>query len=441
MKRLLTLFCALVLVTSVSAQRVAVLEFTAGSGVSQADIDGVASIFNTYFTPNGYTLVERIQIERVISEQNLQKDKITQAQMVRIGEILNVSVIVTGKINIHAGEYNIDVQALNVESGVLCGKAGITWKPDSSYRNAMKQLALDLADQIAIKPIEPVIEKKNNIRKRTEVEVVLGYLKVYPTELGVFPSAPNTVIAQINRQHLYDYDTWRIPTIEELALLRANDYLSDETYISSSTAKSSGIVLLVTDDLETYTQKQARLAQEVPSKADEQRVATTSHKDNFEVNTPTSEPKKSVKTARFTIMNDVDFAFGDGLVIGSPTLMVGSTLKDRVFIGIGSSLIIDYDNDIAIPIYANSRVYFTKNTAVRPYFSLSIGGEVYNGGFYINPSIGIDIPISNKLGIYTSVGYEGATNWCYYCDWYDHEYDSHPVFLNYVNIKLGIRFQ
>ncbi|MBQ5595058.1 MAG: hypothetical protein IIU78_05055 [Alistipes sp.] len=443
MKRLLTLFCALLLVTSVSAQRVAVLEFTAGSGVSQADIDGVASIFNTYFTPNGYTLVERIQIERVISEQNLQKDKITQAQMVRIGEILNVSVIVTGKINIHAGEYNIDVQALNVESGVLCGKAGITWKPDSSYRNAMKQLALDLADQIAIKPIEPVIEKKNNIRKRTEVEVVLGYLKVYPTELGVFPSAPNTVIAQINRQHLYDYDTWRIPTIEELALLRANDYLSDETYISSSTAKSSGIVLLVTDDNETYSQKQARLAQEANIRKTQKQnttteivetiVATTTEDNNTEVVVSESTETKTLShiftnmDKEFTIMGDLDFAFGGGLVLGSPFVTIGGTLNDRVFLGAGTGFLMDFWNDIYLPLYFNTRVYFTKNTFIRPYISASIGAELTHMNIYIIPALGIEIPFSKKIDIYLSAGPE-ITN--------DEKHYDLPLF----SLKLGLRF-
>lgn len=428
MRNLLSIVCAIFIVSNLYAQRVAVLDFNAGSGVSQADVDGISAIFNTYFTPNGYTLVERIQIDRVIDEQNLQRGQITEEQMVRIGEILNVSMVVVGKINVTLGQYNVDVQAVNVESGTIAGKSGATWTPNSSYREMMQSIATDLAEQISIKPIEVIHEEKNTVRKRNEVEVVLGYLKVYPTELGVFPGAPSTVIAQINRQHLYDYDTWRIPSDEELALLRANNYLSDSVYISSSKMRSEGVVLLVTDDLETYSQKQDRLRHE----------GTGIYVDNAsQNNTQTAQtyiPHKEIikvdKMARFTIMNDVDFAFGDGFVIGSPTLIVGSTIKNKVFVGIGSSLIIDYDNDMAIPIYVSSRLYLTNNTAIRPYFSLSVGGEVYNGGGYINPSIGIDIPISKKFGIYLSAGYEGVTQ--YYHNYY---------FASYINLKLGIRFQ
>ena len=100
MKKLSIFICALFAVATVSAQRVAVLDFNAGVGVSQADVDGISAIFNTYFSPKGYTLVERTQIDRVIDEQNFQRGKLTQAQMVRIGEILNVSKVVIGDVNI-----------------------------------------------------------------------------------------------------------------------------------------------------------------------------------------------------------------------------------------------------------------------------------------------------------------------------------------------------
>lgn len=267
MKKLSVLICALFAVATVSAQRVAVLDFNAGVGVSQADVDGISAIFNTYFSPRGYTLVERTQIDRVIDEQNFQRGKLTQTQMVRIGEILNVSKVVIGDVNIVMNQYNVDVRVVNVESGTISAKDGATWSPGSSYRTMMSQLASRLAGKIAITPTAPVTSSATtpaspSVRKRTTVEVVMGYLKVFPTELGVFPSEPTSVIAQINNQHMHDYDTWRIPTAEELALLRANGYLADVAYMSKSTNSSSGVVLLVTDDNETYSQKENRRKEE-----------------------------------------------------------------------------------------------------------------------------------------------------------------------------------
>ena len=152
MKKLSIFICALFAVASVSAQRIAVLDFNAGVGVSQADVDGISAIFNTYFSPSGYTLVERTQIDRVVEEQNFQRGKLTQSQMVRVGQILNVSKVVVGDVNIVMNQYNVDVRVVNVESGTISAKDGATWSPGSSYRTMMSQLASRLASQIAITP-------------------------------------------------------------------------------------------------------------------------------------------------------------------------------------------------------------------------------------------------------------------------------------------------
>lgn len=143
---------ALMVMATVSAQRVAVLDFNAGTGVSQADVDGISAIFNTYFSPKGYTLVERTRIDRVIDEQDFQRSKMTQSQMVRVGELLNVSKVVIGDVNLVMGQYNIDVRVVNVESGTISATDGATWSPGSSYRTMMSGLASRLANQIAITP-------------------------------------------------------------------------------------------------------------------------------------------------------------------------------------------------------------------------------------------------------------------------------------------------
>ncbi|MBR6244605.1 hypothetical protein IKR20_03425 [bacterium] len=115
-KFLVFLGLMLLLATPLFAQRAAVMEFKAGVGISQADVDGLSGIFTTYFRPAGFTMVERTQIDRVISEQGFQRSSLTEAQMVRIGEILNLSMIVIGDINVVAGEYNVDARVVNVES-------------------------------------------------------------------------------------------------------------------------------------------------------------------------------------------------------------------------------------------------------------------------------------------------------------------------------------
>ena len=259
MKKLFS-FCLLcLLAVSAMAQRAAVMEFKAGVGISQADVDGLSGIFTTYFRPAGYTMVERTQIDRVIDEQGFQRSSLTDDQMVRIGEILNVSKIVLGDVNIARGQYNVDVRVVNVEGGTIAAAEGAAFE-GSSYREHMKSIAQKLAGKIAISAGPTVGSQPTPSPKtRTNVETVYGYLHVFPNELGVFQSIPTNVISNINNQGMHGYDEWRVPTNEELSLLRANGYLSSAQYMTKENA--SGMVLLVTTD-KSVAEKEAIRAEQ-----------------------------------------------------------------------------------------------------------------------------------------------------------------------------------
>ena len=149
MKKLFSLSLICLLTVSAMAQRAAVMEFKAGVGISQADVDGISGIFTTYFRPAGYTMIERTQIDRIIEEQRMQRSAMTESQMVRVGQLLNLSKIVIGDVNIVMGQYNVDVRVINVESGTIAATEGATFA-GSSYRETMKSLAQKLAGQIAI---------------------------------------------------------------------------------------------------------------------------------------------------------------------------------------------------------------------------------------------------------------------------------------------------
>ncbi|MBR4582669.1 MAG: hypothetical protein IKO34_02530 [Bacteroidales bacterium] len=237
---------------TMNAQRCAVLEFKAGVGISQADVDGISAIFITYFRPAGYTMVERTQIDKAIEEQGFQRSKMTESQMVRIGQILNVSKIVVGDVNIVMGQYNVDARVINVETGTIAATEGATFA-GSSYRTTMQSIATKLAGKIAITPgatvsatpTPPTPPASTSPKQRTKVEILYGYLKIFPNELGTFQAEPTTVISQINAQAQHGYNNWRIPTNEELSLMRANNYLGYGEYMTKES--KHGIVLLVSD--------------------------------------------------------------------------------------------------------------------------------------------------------------------------------------------------
>lgn len=246
MKKLLSFALMCLMALSMSAQRCAVLEFKAGVGISQADVDGISAIFITYFRPAGYTMVERTQIDKAIDEQGFQRSKMTESQMVRIGQILNVSKIVVGDVNVVMGQYNVDARVINVESGTIAATEGATFA-GSSYRSTMQSIAQKLAAKIAITSGGTVQANttQQTPQQRTTPYVIYGYLKVFPNDLGSFDAEPRQVISRLNQSQQYGYGTWRLPTNEELTLMRANNVVGSGSYMTKENKK--GIVRLVTD--------------------------------------------------------------------------------------------------------------------------------------------------------------------------------------------------
>lgn len=79
----------------------------------------------------------------------------------------------------------------------------------------------------------------------TEPFILYGYLKVFPNDLGEFDAEPRTVIARLNQSQYGGYGTWRLPTNEELAILKANHLIGEGSYMTQE--NKQGIVRLVTD--------------------------------------------------------------------------------------------------------------------------------------------------------------------------------------------------
>ena len=268
--KVLGLIAMLVLTTSAFAQRVAVLNFNAGSGVTQMEVDGLSSIFNTYFAPKGAEIVERTSVDKILQEQKFQNSRFTNTDMVALGEMLNVSLIIVGDINVVMEQYNVDVRVVNVQTGTIVAKDGTSFSKGGSYRDMMKELGERLSNSLELeiekfqissdnnfndnngkasvlpKNMTTKITEDNSKRERTDVVVLEGFLKLYPEDLGEFSREPNQLIKQINQQKRYGYNSWRLPTQEELDLIRSNGYLSGNKYMTKE--DPSGVLMLVTTE-------------------------------------------------------------------------------------------------------------------------------------------------------------------------------------------------
>ena len=236
MKNIILTLVVLMMGTTVLAQRIAVLDFNAGTGVSQADVDGISAIFNTYFSPKGYTLVERTQIDRVIDEQRFQRGNLTQSQMVRIGEILNVSKVVIGDINLIMHQYNVDIRVVNVESGTIAAKDGATWTPGSSYRTMMSELGSRLAGQIAINTSSSTPVSQTKIWKVGDIYNVNGIKGIVFVVSSNGQHGRIVSLDELNKVSWYSAkqwcesygEGWRLPTLQELELIYKNIELINE---------------------------------------------------------------------------------------------------------------------------------------------------------------------------------------------------------------------
>ena len=89
---------------------------------------------------------------------------------------------------------------------------------------------------------------------RTTVEIVNEDLKVYPNELGSHSGIPHDIIDKLNQDESYGYNTWRLPTAEELSLLKEKGYLAGKKYMTEKNKK--GKVLLVTTELDATALKE-----------------------------------------------------------------------------------------------------------------------------------------------------------------------------------------
>lgn len=150
-----------------AAYKIAVIDFVAGVGTSQENVEGISAIFLTYFSPAGFDVVERTQIDNVIKEQNFQMTNLTQSQMVDLGEILNLNFFVAGDVNVVNNEYNLDIRIVSVRDGHIVVKDGDSWDKTLNYRSFVKKLASNVSEQL-VKYVREVSEEESPIISSTK---------------------------------------------------------------------------------------------------------------------------------------------------------------------------------------------------------------------------------------------------------------------------------
>lgn len=209
--------------------RIAILDLNAGVNRTQSQVDGLADMLSVELFNSGcFSIVERTQVDKVIREQHFQMSELSDAQRQKIGGILKVDAVVTGTINFisrdtrygsdhftkyDVGEYNVDIRLVSVNTGELLSVAGGEQK-GGTERELMRHVAMQLADNLEL--------PNQNVTVASSPYLLYDYLYVYPEDLGVFTSAPTSLIQATNKNSAYGYNDWRLPTQEELDALNSN---------------------------------------------------------------------------------------------------------------------------------------------------------------------------------------------------------------------------
>ncbi len=170
---------------------------------------------------------------------------------------------------------------------------------------------------------------------------------------------------------------------------------------------------------------------------------------------PEPKPKKPKKT-----LSPTERGFEQSVEMGaSPILdddevflnleyIAGYRFNNYLFLGGGTGVeLLLKHNSLAIPIYANARLYLLPKSRWQPFISLSLGAIVpivasgieYHNGIqpHINPTVGVNYRINSKYSCYLNLGYMPR--------WTIHEYRSSDIYYygydyNCFTIRLGFTF-
>lgn len=218
MKRLIILGVLCLMSLSMSAQRCAVFDFQIGTGVTEEEIDGLTYNFRSNFRVDGYTMLERPYTNRAVEALGYSRTDMTRQQMLKVGRSLEAKLVVVGTMNKFMGEYSVDMQVIDVATGVTCATEGATFTA-SNYRTNMEELAARLGKKLAGNASASESIGGGSDSRAPQKTVAQGY-----TDLGL-PSG--TIWKNFNATGFYTYDEAvsqfgnRLPTKEQWEELKA----------------------------------------------------------------------------------------------------------------------------------------------------------------------------------------------------------------------------
>lgn len=140
MKKLLFFSMMCLMALTMSAQKCAVLDFQLGTNVTAEEVEAISYNFRTNFYPANYNVIEIERVNKVIAGFGYNKTNMTKQQLTEVGRKLEAKIMVVGTLNKFMDEYSVDVQVIDVSTGVTIASEGDTFQK-SEYRREIKNIA------------------------------------------------------------------------------------------------------------------------------------------------------------------------------------------------------------------------------------------------------------------------------------------------------------
>lgn len=125
----------------------AVLDFQTGTNVTAEEVEAITYNFRTGFYPSCYKMIEAPRVNSAVDALGYSKTGMTKEQLCEVGRKLEANLVVVGTVNKLMDEYSVDVQIVNVATGVTIASEGDAFQK-SEYRREIKNIAQHLVYKI-----------------------------------------------------------------------------------------------------------------------------------------------------------------------------------------------------------------------------------------------------------------------------------------------------
>ena len=119
-----------------------------------------ARLLNELVSFGNFTVVERGEMEKILSEQDFQQTGCTTDEcLVEIGKILGVEQMVGGTISLVGKTYSVSARLIDVETGELLNVTNYDRRSsiEEILTKGMKKVAAALSTPIPLSEVKPVI--------------------------------------------------------------------------------------------------------------------------------------------------------------------------------------------------------------------------------------------------------------------------------------------